>query len=172
VTGTELILTLVLTLWGPSVRTSTRGSIVAGVAAAAIGGALQGAIPTHTAAGEPWAGAVTIRVAVVYYGLPSAVWRGTFVSVLPSGRVVDRGAVVDRPRQKLGSNWAIWRTLLGKAGTLRFRIVGPYRTPTATLKWTILGGTKAYAGLSGTGTEVEHVAASRADARMTGVPLH
>jgi hypothetical protein len=114
---------------------------------------------------------VTIRVVVRYSALPVAAWQGTFVSTSSSGRVVDRGTVIDRPRQKLGANWAIWRTLRGKFGKLRFRIVGPYRTPVAKLTWTILSGTGAYAGLNGTGADIERVARSKADAQMSGVPM-
>ena len=112
---------------------------------------------------------VTIRVVVLYSSL-SAVWRGTFVSTSSTRSVVDRGSVVDRPRQRLGFNWAITRRLVGRSGTLRFRITGPYRRPVATLEWSILGGTGAYAGLSGTGTDVEHIGPSMATARMVGVP--
>jgi hypothetical protein len=147
----------------------SRAWLAAGVAA--IMGGLPAGVQAPPAAGEAVARTVTIRVAVVYQGLPSAVWRGTFVSVLSTGRVVDRGTVVDRPRQRFGVNWAITRTLVGRSGTLRFHIVGPYRTPVATLKWVILGGTGSYAGLMGTGTDVEHVARSRVNALMTGVPV-
>jgi hypothetical protein len=118
-----------------------------------------GGTATHT---------VTIRVAVVYSAV--GVWRGTFVSVLPTGRVVDRGRVVERPRQKLGADWAISRTLSSTSGTLRFFLRGPYTRPLARLTWTILSGTGAYSGLKGTGGDVEHVSDSSATARMNGVP--
>jgi len=111
---------------------------------------------------------VTIRVAVVYSA--AGVWPGTFVSVLPTGRVVDRGRAVERPR-RLGVDWAISRTLSSKSGTLRFFVHGPYTRPLAKLTWTILSGTGAYAGLRGTGTDVEHVSDSSATARMSGVPV-
>jgi hypothetical protein len=111
----------------------------------------------------------TVRVTVAY-APTSAVWRGTFVSVAPTGKVVDRGTVVDGPRQRLGKDWSIRRSLKSKLGTLRFTIVGRYQVPRATLKWTILGGTGAYSGLSGTGTDIERVAAGHAAARMLDVP--
>jgi hypothetical protein len=113
---------------------------------------------------------VTIRI-VLHYSALSAAWRGTFVRNSSTGSVVDRGTVVDRPRQRLGVDWSISRHLVGRSGTLRFRISGPYRRPIATLKWSLFGGTGAYAGLGGTGTDVEHVSASRATARMSGVPM-
>jgi hypothetical protein len=92
---------------------------------------------------------------------------------LPTAQVVDRGSDVDRPRQKLGADWLIRRTLTGKSGTLRFLITGPYSAPTAKLTWKILSGTGAYAGLTGTGIDVEHVGSgTKAHASMSGVPVH
>jgi hypothetical protein len=147
---------------------------VAGTAAFCAAGAL-----TEIADAHPWGNdesaraRVTIRVVVAYAGRAS-LWKGSFMSVLPTARVVDRGSVVDRPRQKLGADWLIRRTLTGKSGTLRFLITGPYSTPTAKLTWKILSGTGAYAGLTGTGTDVEHVigSGSKAHASMSGVPMH
>jgi hypothetical protein len=121
------------------------------------------------ATGGAFTHTVTIRVDVAYTA--TGVWQGTFVSVLPTGRVADRGKVVERTRQRLGVTWAISRILSSKDGTLRFFVHGPYTRPLARLTWTILSGTGAYAGLTGTGSDVEHITGSSATARMNRVPV-
>jgi hypothetical protein len=89
----------------------------------------------------------------------------------PNGVVGARGRVIDRPRQKLGAEWFIMRRLSTRAGTLRFRISGPFQTPTARLHWLIVGGTGAYAALQGRGLDIERLSGTTATAVMRGVPL-
>jgi hypothetical protein len=153
------------------VRAAVADRLVILAATLVVAGATSVVAAVRPAAARDATRTATIHIVLRYSGLPSAVWRGTFVSTSSTGKIVDRGTVVDRPRQRLGVNWAISRTLFGKSGTLRFGIVGPYRRPTVTLTWTILGGTRAYAGLHGSGKDVEHIESSRADALMRGVPV-
>jgi len=101
----------------------------------------------------------------------STTWHGKFRAVRPDGVVVARGRVIDRPRQKLGADWFIMRRLSTRAGTLRFRISGAFQTPTARLRWLIVGGTGAYAALQGRGLDVERMSGTTATAVMRGVPL-
>ena len=101
----------------------------------------------------------------------TSTWHGTFRAVRPNGVVVARGRVVDRPRQKLGAEWFIMRRLSTRAGTLRFRISGPFQTPTARLHWLIVGGTGAYAALQGRGLDAERVSGTTSTAVMRGVPF-
>jgi hypothetical protein len=98
-------------------------------------------------------------------------WHGSFRAVRPDGAVTARGRVVDRPRQRIGADWLIVRTLTTRAGTLRFRLSGPFKTPTARLHWLIVGGTDAYAALQGHGIDVERVRETTATAVMRGVPV-
>jgi hypothetical protein len=105
------------------------------------------------------------------YDAATSNWRGRFRAVRADGAVVVRGRVLDRPRQKLGADWSITRTLTTRAGTLRFRISGPMQTPTARLHWQIIGGTSAYARLQGNGIDIERVRETTATAVMRGVPL-
>jgi hypothetical protein len=97
-------------------------------------------------------------------------WHGSFRAVWPDGAVTARGRVVDRPRQVVDADWLITRTLTTRAGTLRFRISGPFKTPTARLHWLIVGGTGAYAALQGHGIDVERAHETTATAVMRGVP--
>jgi hypothetical protein len=105
------------------------------------------------------------------YNAATFTWDGSFRELRPDGAVVARGRVVDRPRQRIGADWLITRTLTSRAGTLRFRISGPFQTPTARLHWLILKGTGAYAALQGHGSDVEHAHETTATAVMSGVPL-
>jgi hypothetical protein len=98
-------------------------------------------------------------------------WHGSFRALRPDGTVIAHGRVVDRPRQRLGADWLIVRTLTTHAGTLRFRISGPFKTPTARLHWLIVGGTGAYAALQGQGVDIEHVRQTTATAVMRRIPL-
>jgi hypothetical protein len=113
---------------------------------------------------------VTIRVTLGWSGVA---WNGTFVSTSASGRVVDRGRAVDQ-HEFDGADLLITRTLTGKAGTMRFHIIGPYRqnSPRAALTWTLFSGTGAYRGLRGTGRDVEDLSRTRATGEMSAVPAH
>ena len=115
---------------------------------------------------------VIIRVTLAWSGVA---WDGTFASASASGRIVDRGRAVDH-RAWNGVDLTISRTLTGKAGTMAFRIFGPYRqnSPRAVLTWTLISGTGAYRGLSGTGRDVEDLTLSRtrASGEMSAVPAH
>jgi len=113
----------------------------------------------------------SVHVSVRSDATTSSTWHGTFRAVRPDGVVFARGRVVDRPRQKLGAEWFIMRRLTTGAGTLRFRITGPFQTPTARLHWLIVGATGAYAALQGRGRDVERVSGTNATAVMRGVPL-
>jgi len=115
-------------------------------------------------------GKPSVRIAL-HYDTATSTWRGNFRAVRPGGAVVARGRVVDRPRQKLGAEWSITRKLTTRAGTLKFRITGPFQTPTARLHWQIIGGTGAYATLQGDGTDVERTRGTTATAVMRAVPL-
>lgn len=112
--------------------------------------------------------AVTIRVTLAWSG---SSWQGTFVSSASGGRVVDHGRAIDK-HEKNGFQLSISRTLIGKAGTLRFEISGPYTQSSsrAVLTWTLFRGTGAYAGLNGTGRDVENISGTHAVAEMNSVP--
>ena len=114
---------------------------------------------------------VTISVQL-HYVQSAASWEGTFVSTTSSGHVLDRGSALDRPRHTTTAAWHIRRKLVSKKGTLLFYVDGPFHEPTATLTWSIAAGTGAYAGLVGTGEDVERIRTSTATARMSGVPTH
>jgi hypothetical protein len=111
---------------------------------------------------------LTIHLVMTYSG-PSVGWRGTFTSTSTNGKTVT-GVAQDRARYSNGAEWFMSRTLVDKAGTLRFRIEGPYRVTVATLTWKLVGATGIYAGLSGTGIDVEHMGSTRVEATMKGVP--
>jgi hypothetical protein len=113
---------------------------------------------------------VIIRVTLAWSGFA---WDGTFVSTSASGRIVDRGRAVDHHEWN-GVDLSISRTLTGKAGTMAFRILGRYRqnSPRAALTWTLISGTGAYRGLSGTGRDVEDLTRTRASGEMSAVPAH
>jgi hypothetical protein len=113
----------------------------------------------------------SVHISVHSDAITSTTWHGSFRAVRPAGVVVARGRVVDRPRQRLGADWFIMRKFTTGTGTLRFRISGPYRTPTSRLHWQIVGGTGAYAALQGQGLDVERVSGTTATAVMRGVPL-
>jgi hypothetical protein len=98
-------------------------------------------------------------------------WHGSFREVRQDGSVGARGRVVDRPRQRIGADWLIVRTLTTRAGTLRFRISGPFKTPTARLHWLIVSGTGSYAALKGHGTDIERMRDTTATALMRRVQL-
>lgn len=112
--------------------------------------------------------AVTIRVTLTWSG---SSWHGTFVSTAPGGRVVDRGRAIDA-HDTNDVQLNISRTLIGRAGTLLFQIDGPYTQSSsrAVLTWTLIRGTGAYAGLSGTGRDVENISRTRAVGEMNSVP--
>jgi hypothetical protein len=77
-------------------------------------------------------------------------------------------------REWNGVDLTISRTLTGKAGTMAFRINGPYRqnSPHAALTWTLVSGTGAYRGLSGSGRDVEDLTRARVSGKMSAVPAH
>jgi hypothetical protein len=134
-------------------------------------GATTSALAARSEPSDGVAKLVTISVQL-HYVQSAASWEGTFVSTTPSGHVVDRGSALDRPRHSTTAAWHIQRKLVSKKGTLLFHIDGPFHKPAATLTWTITAGTGAYAGLVGTGEDVEHIGASTATARMSGVPTN
>jgi hypothetical protein len=138
-------------------------------------GALAAAFLLLALAGPATAARLTTATASVHvslgYDAATFTWHGSFRAVRPHGAVVARGRVIDRPRQRLGADWSITRKLATRAGTLRFRISGPFQIPTARLHWLIVGGTGADAALQGHGTEVEHIRGMTATAVMSGVPL-
>jgi hypothetical protein len=136
---------------------------------AAIGASTSALASVPTAASGRATKTVTITVQVRYVQ-SATTWKGTFVTTTSSGQVIDRGSALDQPRISNRAAWRIQRKLVSKKGTLLFAIHGPYHKPTATLTWTIAAGTGAYAGLIGTGEEVEHIGTSTATARMSGVP--
>jgi len=113
---------------------------------------------------------VSVRVTLAWSG---AAWDGTFVSTSASGQIVDRGRAEDH-RDANGVDIEIFRTLRGKAGTMAFQITGPYRlnSPRAALTWTLVRGTGAYRGLSGSGRDVEDVTRKRVSGEMSAVPAH
>jgi hypothetical protein len=153
------------------VRDRWHWRVAASALVLALGSSTAAVASSRTEAFESATHTVTIRLHVRYLPQPVATWKGTFISVSSSGQVVDRGTVLDAPRKRNGATWEILRKLVGKAGTERFRIVGPLATPAATLTWTILSGTGAYAGFVGNqGQDVEHFTVSEATARMSGVP--
>jgi hypothetical protein len=138
----------------------------------ALGSSTSAVAGSRTEAFDSATHTVTIGVHLRYLPQPVAAWKGTFMTVSSSGQVVGHGTVLDAPRKSNGATWEILRRLVGKAGTVRFRIVGPFATPAATLTWTILSGTGAYAGFVGDqGQDVEHFTVSEATARMSGVPI-
>jgi hypothetical protein len=110
----------------------------------------------------------TIRVTLRYDNV-SRGWRGNWRSALPDGTIVDEGAALDVRRKKDG-RWTISRTLNGRRGKLQFRITGAARKPVSNLRWTITGGTHAYASLSGRGPDVEQFSAGNIGVRMDAVP--
>jgi hypothetical protein len=140
-------------------------------------GNVVAALPLLVALGGPAAaaGGATAAVSVrvdLRYNASTSTWRGSFRAVRPDGAVVVHGRVVDRPRQRFGAGWLIGRMLTTRSGVLRFRITGPFTTPDAAqLRWRILGGTGAYAGLHGHGVDIERMRATTATSMMRGVPL-
>ena len=123
-----------------------------------------------TAAGGSTA-TTSVHVAISYDQTTST-WRGSFRAVRRDGAVVAHGRVVDSPRQRLGADWLIVRRLTTRAGVLRFRISGPFKTlEGARLHWQIVGGTGAYAALRGQGVDIERMHATTATSVMRGVPL-
>jgi hypothetical protein len=133
--------------------------------AAVVAVAPAGAGAPARAASPPTA---VVRVSLTY-DAAAGTWVGTFRSTAGS-RLVDAGTARDSPRQRFGVNWAITRTLVGRAGKVRFRIVGPYASPTAALRWTIIAGSGSYAGSRGQGADSERIGRASVAARMVGVP--
>ena len=142
--------------------------VVAAVSVAA--GAFVAVAQAQEAASENSERVTTIRITLAWSGVE---WDGTFVSTSANGRIVDRGGAVDR-HDFNDADLFISRTLIGKAGTMRFHITGPYRQnrPRAALTWTLTSGTGAYRGLSGSGRDVEYLSRERATSEMSAVPAH
>jgi hypothetical protein len=93
-------------------------------------------------------------------------WSGTFVIATAAGKVTDRGTVTER-RYTNGALWQITRHLKGRRGNLTIAVKG---ASLAALEWTILTGTKAYAGLHAHGREVDRYQARTVTARMVAFP--
>ena len=152
-------------------RAGVRQQLFVVVAAASVAAGSSVAVAqAQQAASEKSERVVTIRVTLAWSGVE---WDGTFVSTSASGRIVDRGSAEDH-RDANGVDIEIFRTLTGKAGTMAFQISGPYRlnSPHAALTWTLVRGTGAYRGLSGSGRDVEDVTKKRVSGEMSAVPAH
>ena len=125
--------------------------------------------PAVAASGSTATASVHVAIS---YDQTTSTWRGSFRAVRRDAAVVAHGRVIDSPRQRFGADWLIVRRLTARAGRLRFRISGPFKTlEAARLHWQIVGGTGAYAALRGHGVDVEHMHATTATSVMRGVPL-
>lgn len=152
-------------------RAGVRRQLFVIVAAASVAaGSVAAVAQARQTASRKSAKVVTIRFTLAWSGVA---WDGAFVSRSAGGRIVDRGRAVDH-RAFNDADLTISRTLTGKAGTMVFRITGPYRqnSPRAALTWSLISGTGAYRGLSGTGRDVEHLTSKRASGEMSAVPAH
>lgn len=94
-------------------------------------------------------------------------WSGHFVAVTATGRVVDRGTVTE-VRYTNGALWRIRRHLMGRRGNLKIQVEG---TSLAALTWTIVSGTKAYAGVHAHGREADRQQRQAIAERMFAFPL-
>jgi hypothetical protein len=110
----------------------------------------------------------TIRITLRYDNV-SRGWRGNWRSAAPDGTVVDEGSALD-VRRKVNGRWSITRTLEGRRGKLQFRVTGAARKPVSTLRWSLTGGTRRYAGLAGRGSDVEQFSGGYVGVRMEAVP--
>jgi hypothetical protein len=119
--------------------------------------------PSAIAAGGA-AGAV-VRIHLTATDSPGG-WRGRFVISTASGRVIDRGSATEH-RYTNGAVWLITLRLTGGRGDLVVKVSG---ASLGTLKWTIVSGTRAYAGLHGHGREVDREQRGIVLVRMLGVP--
>jgi hypothetical protein len=115
-------------------------------------------------------GTASVRV-TLHLASAGITWSGRFRAVRPDGAVVAHGRVIDQPREQNGADWIIRRKLTTRAGTLQFRISGPFHVPKARLRWLIVGGTGIYAALHGHGVDIEHVQSTTATAVMRRVPI-
>jgi hypothetical protein len=106
---------------------------------------------------------------------PAFLYGGTFQAVSASGAVHDQGTSRDRQSGAETPEAPMDRVLEGEQGTLTLRIEGgghkaaPY--PAMMFgRWTIVGGTGAYAGLRGGGTYT--VTDGGTDERTEALELH